>query len=265
MYAYLTDRGTLFYNGKIPGQGFLGKMPYKAGIALEADWNGNIVWEARHPEHHHDGRLLPNGNVLFLCMSEIPDDIAKRVQGGIPGTEENGKMYADYLVEMTQDGRTVWEWRVWEHLDPEEDGVTSAGDRRATWTSGNAVRELADGNILLSMRNLSTVVRVNSRTGVIDWKLGPPPLSGQHAPTPLQNGNYLILDNGPFRVDQGVLSRPFPFSRVIEVNPISKEIVWEYQDPGAPKISSPADGATHNGFQTATLSSTKRKAAASSR
>ena len=48
---------------------------------------------------------------------------------------------------------------------------------------------------------------------------------GQHAPTPLENGNILIFDNGVHRLDD-----PLPFSRVIEVNPATNEIVWTYQD-----------------------------------
>jgi hypothetical protein len=59
----------------------------------------------------------------------------------------------------------------------------------------------------------------------IVWKLGAPPLSGQHAPTPLPNGNILIFDNGPHRLDES-----FPFSRVIEVNPRTNDIVWKYQE-----------------------------------
>ena len=39
------------------------------------------------------------------------------------------------------------------------------------------------------------------------------------APTPLSNGNLLLLDNGPFRLDQSVAGgTPFPFSRVIELD-----------------------------------------------
>jgi hypothetical protein len=44
MYGYLTETGTLFYNGKIPNDTFLGKTPFKGGAALEADWNGRILW-----------------------------------------------------------------------------------------------------------------------------------------------------------------------------------------------------------------------------
>ena len=213
-YGYLTDRGTLFYNTK--------------GGALEADWNGKVLWEIRRPElrHHHDGRLLKNGNVVLLCETELPDDVAKQVRGGRPGTERtNGRISADYLVEVTTDGRTVWEWRAWEHLDPAKDVITAIQDPRSDWTWGNAVTELPDGNLLVSFRNISTIVRIERQTGEIAWKLGAPPLSGQHAPTPLPDGHVLIFDNGPHRLDDS-----FPFSRVLEVNPATNEIVWKYQD-----------------------------------
>jgi Arylsulfotransferase (ASST) len=234
LYGYLTERGTLFYNGKIPNETFLGKAPFKGGAALEADWNGKVLWEVRHPNHHHDGRLLKNGNVLLLCAKELPDEIAKKVQGGRPRTEVNGKMWADYLVEMTKDGQTVWEWRTWDHLDPAKDKITEVQGERSEWTHGNAVIELRDGNLLLSFRDISTIIKIDRGTGDIVWKLGAPPLAGQHAPTPLPNGNILIFDNGPHRLDDS-----FPFSRVIEVNPATKEIVWKYQEANVSNFFSP--------------------------
>lgn len=226
LYGYLTDEGTLFYGGKIPNDTFLGKSPWKGGVVLEADWNGKVLWEVRQQDHHHDGRLLKNGNVLVLCATELPDDVAKKVQGGRPGTEVKGKIWADYLVEMTKDGRTVWEWRSWEHLDPAKDVITAIQENRSEWTHGNAVIELPDGNLLVSFRNISTIIKIARQTGQIVWKLGAPPLSAQHAPALLPNGNILIFDNGPHRLDQ-----VFTFSRAIEVNPATNEIVWKYQEP----------------------------------
>jgi hypothetical protein len=225
LYGYLTDKGTLFYNGKIPNDTFLGKAPFKGGVTLEADWAGKVLWEVRHPNHHHDGRLLRNGNILLLCATELPDDVAKKVQGGRQGTEENGKIWADYLVEMTKDGRMVWEWRSWEHLDPAKDTITAIQDERSEWTHGNAIAELPDSNLLVSFRDISTIIKIERQSGHIVWSLGAPPLSGQHAPTPLPNGNILIFDNGPHRLDES-----FPFSRVIEVNPRTNDIVWKYQE-----------------------------------
>jgi hypothetical protein len=201
LYGYLTGKGTLFYNGQIPNETFLGKSPFKGGVALEADWNGKVLWEVRQRDHHHDGRLLKNGNVLLLCATELPDKVAKKVQGGRPGTEVNGKIWADYLVELSKGGRTVWEWRSWEHLDPARDIITATQDNRSEWTHGNAIIELSDG---------------------------------QHAPTPLANGNILIFDNGPHRLDD-----TFPFSRVIEVNPATNEIMWKYQEANLYNFYSP--------------------------
>jgi hypothetical protein len=225
LYGYLTEKGTLFYNGKIPNDTFLGQAVFKGGAVLEADWHGKILWQLREPNHHHDGRLLRNGNVLLLCATELPDKVARKVQGGRPGTEVKGKMWADYLVEKTKDGRTVWEWRTWEHLDPGQDRIIAAQDDRSEWTHGNAVVELADGNLLVSFRTISTIITIDRQTGSVVWKLGAPPLSGQHSPSMLPNGNMLIFDNGPHRLDA-----TFPFSRVIEVNPESKEIVWTYEE-----------------------------------
>ena len=227
LYRYLTGRGTLFYNGKLPNATFIGKSPFNAGVAMEVDWNGKILWEVRRPGHHHDGRLLKNGNIILLCAAELPEAIAARVRGGRPGTEADGKtMWADYLVEMTTDGNVVWQWRSWDHLDPLVDVVTASQDERAEWTHGNSVFEEPDGNLLVSFRAISTVVRIDRASGNILWKLGAPPLSGQHAPYRLTNGNILIFDNGPHRLDES-----FPFSRVIEVDPTTKAIVWTYREP----------------------------------
>jgi hypothetical protein len=227
LYGYLTDRGTLFFNGQIPNDTFIGKSPFMGGAALEMDWQGNVLWEVRRPDHHHDGRLLKNGNLILMCAKELPREMARRVQGGRPGTEVNGTaIWADYLVEITTTGDVVWEWRTWEHLDPETDRLTAVQDDRAEWTHGNSVFEQPDGDLLVSFRNISTVIRIDRRTGNIAWKLGAPPLAGQHAPHLLPNGHILIFDNGPHRLDES-----FPFSRVIEVDPATKDIVWKYQEP----------------------------------
>jgi hypothetical protein len=226
-YGYLTERGTLFYNGKSGGDSerYIGGQPWKGGVALECDWNGRILWEVRHPDHHHDGIRLRNGNVLLLCLAPLPRELVPKVRGGLPETEHNGEMYGDYLVEMTTDGRVVWEWRSWEHLDPETDCITAVQDRREEWTHGNGVAEFPNGDIAVSFRTISTVIIIDRKTGKIIWKLGAPPLSGQHAPTPLPNGNLLIFDNGPHRLDHTM-----PFSRVIEVDLATKQIVWKYQE-----------------------------------
>jgi len=62
-------------------------------------------------------------------------------------------------------------------------------------------------------------------------------VAGQHAPTLLANGNVLIFDNGVHRLDDAM-----PYSRVIEVNPATNQIVWKYQDKPAWNFFSPRMG-----------------------
>ena len=131
----------------------------------------------------------------------------------------------------------VWEWRTWEHLDPVADGIAEVQAPRTLWAQGNSVEELPDGDILASFRPTSTVVRISRRTGEIVWKMGPPTVAGQHAPTMLGNGNVLIFDNGVHRLDDSM-----PYSRVIEINPVTNEIVWKYQDKPAWNFFSPRMG-----------------------
>jgi hypothetical protein len=226
LHGYLTERGTLFYNGKIPNETHLGKTPFMGGSVMEVDWKGKILWEVKHPEHHHDGVRLRNGNVMLICARELAPAMARRVRGGRAGSEyDGGRMNADYLLEMTTDGKVVWEWRVADHLDPEKDHITGEQDPRDEWTHANGLSEMRDGNILLSCRNTSTVMMIDRKTGNISWKLGPPPLSGQHAPYLLENGHVLLFDNGPHRLDE-----TFPYSRVLEIDPATKAIVWKFQE-----------------------------------
>ena len=235
LYGHLLENGHLFYSGKVLEdlERFEAWPRFKGGVVLEVDWRGRVLWEVRHPDHHHDARRLRNGNVLLLCLAPLPADLARNVRGGQPGTEADGVIYADYLVEMTTRGQVVWEWRSWEHLDPEAYPVTPQ-DRRAEWTHGNTVAETADGHIVVSFRNISTVVMIDRATGKIDCTLGAPPLAQQHDPRPLPNGNLLIFDNGTHRRDH-----PGTFSRVIEVDPRTGGIVWEYRDQSLFEFFSP--------------------------
>jgi hypothetical protein len=175
----------------------------------------------RHPDHHHDGCRLRNGNLLRLCLAPLPQDIARRVRGGAPGTEHEGTMHADHLVEMTRDGQMVWQWRSWEHLDPEVDAIVHPGQHRSEWTHGSAVLELADGSVAVSFRSICTVAIIERATGNITWKLTSPTLSQPHAPREPPNGNLPIFDNGTHR----------GFSRVIEVERTSREVAWQYHQP----------------------------------
>jgi outer membrane protein assembly factor BamB len=232
-YGCLTERGTLFFNGQIPNPRFVGRTA-QCGVALEADWEGNILWEVRNPDHNHDGIRLRNGNVLLVCSAVLPSELANRVRGGLPGSEHAWGMEGSYLQEVTIEGKVVWEWYAWEHLDPAVDVIPWPMDSRASWTLANSIAEWPNGDITVSFRNLSQLVTVSRETGEIVWKLGSPPLSGQHAPVPLPNGNLLIFDNGPHRFDHTM-----PYSRVLEIDVATQHIAWQYQDARPSDFFSP--------------------------
>ena len=111
-------------------------------------------------------------------------------------------------------------------------------------------------NIIISSRKASFVAIIEKKTGKIVWKIGPysykenyenPELrllnktvprpleqtSGQHKPHIIPKGlpgagNILVLDNEGGSGYPPVALDSHAGSRVLEINPITKEIVWEY-------------------------------------
>ncbi len=78
------------------------------------------------------------------------------------------------------------------------------------------------GNALLSLRHLGVVMIVDLEAEKIVWIEGPGIWNkGQHDAHLLDDGNILLFDNY-FGQEE---------SRVIEFDPLTKKIVWEYRDP----------------------------------
>jgi len=87
-------------------------------------------------------------------------------------------------------------------------------------------------NVLVSVRNQDLVIIVNWPTRKIVWAWGRGHLSKQHDASVLDDGHLLIFDNG-------VRSRR---SRVVEVDPIRSEIVWEYDGGARGRFYTPGMG-----------------------
>ena len=235
LYGYLMPNGNLFYGGKIRDDTwdrFPSWKRFKGGVMLEADPDGNVVWEHRDPDHHHDARRTESGGALYMNVELMDASLAAQVKGGVAGSAQEG-MWADVLVEVDANGNSVWEWRAAEHLDLEKHIVTF-NDLRDEWSHGNTLAPLPGDRVLFSFRNISTVGIVDKASNEIVWQLGYETLAQQHDPSMLPNGNVLIFDNGSHRREIGL-----PFSRVIEVNTVSNEIVWEYRDNPAYNFFSP--------------------------
>ena len=195
-----------------------------SGAILELDWESNVVWEYRYPLLHHDFQRLPNGNTLVLIWELLPDEMVRNVKGG-HGDYQG--MLGDVVQEVTPAGEVVYEWKSWEHLDFEEDRICFL-EGRGEWTHQNTLNVTPDGDLVVSFRQTDTVGIVDRAGGDFRWKWGPGNISHQHNPVMLDSGRVLLFDNGPHKSG-------FTHSRVIEVEPDTSEIAWEYR--GDPPIS----------------------------
>jgi hypothetical protein len=74
------------------------------------------------------------------------------------------------------------------------------------------------GSVLVSLRNLDLIAVIDPDAPRVLWWWGPGELAGQHQPSQLPSGNILVFDNG-------VRSQR---SRVLEIDPATKRIVWSY-------------------------------------
>ena len=226
----------------------------EAGLR-ELDPESNVLW-FYHCRVDHDFQVLRNGNLL---IHTIHDSMWPEL-----GAELKRQ---PYIIEITREKELVWEWRGEQHLSELEELLPpegwqhfqtrvrgSAGSPRPEsqrsetkpvegrgrfsfdWAHNNTCqvippnatyeRELArggptrftPGNIVFSYRSVDVIGVIERETGKIVWAWGPGVLDGQHKPHVLENGNLLIFDNGTLR----------GYSRVIELNPLTEEIEWEY-------------------------------------
>lgn len=236
-HGRLLPNGNLLYAGKKKDSP-LADFGGSAGIMLEFDWNGKVVWTYEDDYLSHDFDRMNNGNTMVLKWAPMPKEAAEKVKGGVPGTERNGVMWTDVLHEVDQEGKVVWEWIGYEHFDPEIDVICPLCPRKA-WGQANSCYVMPDGNILLSYAFISMIQIVEKKSGNIIWRWGMGhELGFPHNPTLLDNGNILVFDNGRHR------HLAPDFSRVIEINPKSNEIEWEYTaDPPTDFFSSHISGA----------------------
>ena len=165
---------------------------------------------------HHDVIVLPNGHWIA---------IAQTVQSftDLPGYPGVTNVSGDAVIDIDLNGNVAWAWSAFDHLD-----VNRHLFGLPDWTHSNAlVYTPNDGNLLLSMRNQSWVLKIEYENGLgsgnVLWRLGNAgdfTLSGndpgqwfyaQHFPAPVNiNGSQMtvaVFDDGNQRVlnENGVL------------------------------------------------------------
>jgi hypothetical protein len=157
---------------------------------------------------HHDMLVLPNGH--WIILGQTTENLE------LNGSQGTTAVTGDVLVDIDPNGNVVWAWSTFDHLDPNRHPYFNLPD----WTHSNALIYAPDGNLLLSVRNQSWILKIDYANGAgsgnILWKLGQDGdftlLGGdssqwfyaQHYPNLVSvNGSQLtlgIFDNGDVRV-----------------------------------------------------------------
>lgn len=230
-YGHLLPNGNVLWQGRGPNtiEGFGGN----ATEIVEVDWDGNEVWRHDDPLLNHDWIRLENGNTIVNRYLEIPEDIAVNIKGGVPNSKKNGKVYSCSFQEITRDKEVVWEWKHYEHLSTETD-VLCPLCPESIWGYTNAMDVFPNGNILFTLRFLNTVCILDKTTGEIIWRWGPGQGIGHpHDCSVLPNGNILVFDNGFHKKgsnEEDADISELEYSRVLEVDVKTGDIVWQYYD-----------------------------------
>jgi len=213
--AVILPNGNLGYNGchKTSVNLYAPWDIWHGGHFMEATWNGDIVWEHEDVYHHHDAEWLDDG--LLYCAA----------------VEHKGKQ-SDIVKQVNRKGETVWEWRVWDHINIEDWPIHECfyDDH---WPMINGVKK--HGNLVyLSLRVCSGIIAVDMTTKEIVWQLKYPLVAQQHCP--------VITDKGLLCFDNGNIRAGIHHSRIVEYDLATKELVWSYVDDMPPAFFSPYMG-----------------------
>ena len=192
--------------------------------AMRMNWDGDVLWR-RDVDAHHDIGMMEDGRVVVLTLSiekdaEISTEYAYRDnQVQILAADDGRTLESRSLTKMMVDSG-------FEFIDvkPAEgvDKIDLLHANSVRWMTQEHLFDrdpiYARGNIIVSMRHQDTVAIFDWQNGKLLWHWGQGVLGGQHDAWVLDSGNVLIFDNGLGR----------DWSRVIEVDPLKKEIVWQY-------------------------------------
>ena len=205
-------------------------------------WEGDASLVAAN---HHD----------FWVGEDIVVSLAAKHEPPIPGVylpgAEPDHMRTDvFLIVDRKSKDTLWTFSLGDHVErlcelsgyplpipyvrEKEDG-TYEPYGPADWAHANTVEVLPPtplgerderfraGNILFSLRHMDVIGIIDPQKDEIVWCYGPGVLDGQHQPTMLDDGHVLVFDNGTYR----------GHSIVREIDPLTGEIVWQYENGAA--------------------------------
>ena len=238
--------GDLVVNGRLRPPSSDRKTPpgrFTARIAPD----GQVRWLQRMRSHHQID-FTPDGEVLV--MSEALVEAERFAQTG-HSVDPEMRIHENPLLWLGADGDTLETLSLFDAVvggelpfdfnekaamqeTPAHLGVFHANSARAM---DQAHRVDADplhaaDSVLVTSRNQDRVFVIDRSSRSLLWQWGKGDLSRPHDGTWLANGNILVFDNGVDRKS----------SRVVEVDPMLRKIVWQYPGDAGEAFFSAARG-----------------------
>lgn len=201
--------------------------PYGYGV-VKFDSNSEVIWS--YPGRaHHQLSVGPDGKIYVLTHEIVDDEDKRFAHLARPRLE-------DFLVVLSPSGEELKRIRLltalaeskYRHMLYTVSGLALADPLHANgvdYIDQQAAANFAfgrEGQILLSFREANGIAVLDLATEAIVWATRGPWI-GQHDPDILPNGNILLFDN------YGNYAGPDGVSRLIEFDPRTMEIVWQYR------------------------------------
>jgi hypothetical protein len=149
----------------------------------------------------HDLIDEPSGSYWIMCDETRVMDLTPH--GGVAQARVTGTV----VQHIAADGALLFEWSPFDHFEITDVEPTERTGASVNWTHGNALDFDADGNLLVSFRNLGEVTKIDLRNGAVLWRLGGrknqftfldtsmPAFARQHGVRSHAAGGLVILDN----------------------------------------------------------------------
>jgi hypothetical protein len=193
----------------------------RVGI-VKIDKNSNLMWSYLGGCHHD--LFVSNEQNIYVLTAK------KRI---IPRLNPHVPIEEDFITVLDREGREIKHMSILEIFEksaykylliPVQDICTGESlDIFHTNTievfDGTLAKKSSlfkEGNILISIKNINAIAILDPEKEDIVWAYGPNNMTLQHQPTLLENGNILVFDNG------------IKYSRVVELNPLSFKVIWEF-------------------------------------
>jgi len=194
---------------------------------VKMDKDSNLLWLSSLGTHHHM-QPIENGNI-FVLMRRI---------GMVPWVNRDQPVLVDFIAVLNPEGEMIKAFSLLNCF--KNSSYSSLLDRMPRQNElfhtntlqifngnlSNVSTLFKKGNILISVLYLNTIAIIDPDKKQVIWALEGSENGlwfGMHEPMLLENGNILIFDNN-WRAE-GVISK----SKVIEFNPLTKEVVWQYK------------------------------------